>query len=124
MKARAYRRHLKSHVIRRGDGEVEPSVSLANYWFTVINYAVFDNALPRPQFVIKQMNKYDGWCRADENEVVIEISTNMRSRRNFIATVAHEMVHLSQWVTRKNMGHGPDYKEWKKFFEENYGLIL
>jgi len=121
--------HLKTHIIRRGSDEIYVTDSLVNYWFTIINRAVFDNRLPRPTFIIVDTanftSKYLGMCISDgEDSAIIKISSLIKDRKTLISIIAHEMVHLSQWIDNQDMGHGVDYIEWKKFFKKHYNLNL
>lgn len=119
------KRHLKTHVNRRGACGVIVTEGIVQYWFTVINKAVFSGRIAKPIIIIKEMRKYVGWCRVkSDGEVHIEISTQLKQRSPLIATVAHEMVHIYQFQNFGLMDHGQIYKDWKKFFKKHYDLTL
>ena len=124
-KAHAYRKQLKTHVRLRGEGEIVVCENLVNYWFTVINAAIFNNALPKPTVIIVNTNKYFGMCiSAGQGATIMKVSTMVKNRKMLIATVAHEMVHINQWLTLQKMDHGRDYLWWKKYFKDKYNILL
>ena len=50
------------------------------------------------EIVIKKMNEDSGYCEpAGENKYKLTIANN-QGLRDFIMTVAHEMVHIKQWA--------------------------
>ena len=120
----AAQKQLKSHVIRRGNCGLEVTESLVYYWFHIINKAAFKDQVNRPIVVVRGMRGYSGWCRIKLVGPTIELASKAKNRKTFIATVAHEMVHLWQWQNEYELDHGQNFTYWKRHFKKQFGLIL
>ena len=119
--------HLKNH-LGKNSRYFHPTEAMAWYWWRVINKAAFKNELPYPsEIAIKNLRGAWGTClgKTRTNECIICISTNIKSRKLFIATIAHEMVHQWQFHFGKGtLDHGLSYKDWDRYFRSHFGIIL
>ena len=86
-------------------------------WFNLLNQAVFDEQVPLPFFDIKRMN-YQGWCTAYENGFKITLRKRYRCEKHLLQAIAHEMVHILQYIETDDMDHGPYFKSWKEHFKK------
>lgn len=67
-----------------------------------------------------------GECRGDiddNTQVTIRLNKSFLSKRLFINTMAHEMVHQWEWLTYENMTHGPRFFVWRNELEK-YNITL
>lgn len=124
----------------------KPTHSLALYWFRHLNKGLFGNKLPAvPLYLVRMTNDWGrcwaNWdnrkCRKgtydqsvipyDKTDVTfaIEIHTKYPTFRDFIETLAHEMVHLYQMTVMKDpySNHNANFYSFKNKFK-NAGLSL
>ena len=109
---------LENTLIRRKNiAGFKPTVPLANYWFKQLNTGLFGNRLQSVPLYILRMTGDWGRCWANwdnrkcrkgtydqsvipygkcEIEFAIELHSNYPTWKDFIETLAHEMVHLYQ----------------------------
>ena len=101
----------------------KPTTTLVNYWFKHLNIGLFGNKLQIVPFYILRMTSDWGRCWANwdnrkcrkgtydqsvipygkcEIEFAIELHSNYPTWRDFIETLAHEMVHLYQMTILKD----------------------
>jgi len=95
----------------------KPTVAQSHYWFKHLNQGLFGNKLPNvPLYILRMTNDW-GRCWANwdnrkcrkgtydqsvipygkcEIDFAIELHSNYPTWRDFIETLAHEMVHLYQ----------------------------
>lgn len=104
--------------------EFVPTEKKARYWFDVINKAVFDDIIIPSEIKIRGMKKSWGMCSIDGDFSLITINSEITTRKLFISTLSHEMVHLWQVQTGQNMNHASSYLEWKKYFKKHFKIIL
>lgn len=119
--------HLKTHKSKKPSCYFVPTETVAWYWWRVINKAAFKNKLPYPsEIVVRKLRGAWGLClgRTRENNCVITISSEIKDRKLFIATVAHEMVHQWQWYDKRSLDHATTFREWNSYFKRNFGIIL
>lgn len=123
---RAAKKQLKSHLKRRGDCHLTVSEGLSWYWWRIINRAVFNNALPIPsKIVVRRLRGAWGLCWGKrKGTCVITISSDIQSRKLFLETLCHEMVHQYQWLDKKSLDHGSSFREWKSYFRSNFNIGL
>lgn len=126
MTSSAAKKKVKSHVIRYKNGnDFQFTERHILYWFGVINRAAFRNKLPVPSFFIRNMPGFWGWCIADDNDaLMIKLSTNIHNRELFIATLAHEMVHMHQYIYEGKMNHVGSFFTWKRFFKKHMQIEI
>ena len=131
------RRHVRNY---------KPTHSLASYWFRHLNKGLFGNKLPAvPLYLVRMTNDWGrcwaNWdnrkCRKgtydqsvipyDKTDVTfaIEIHTKYPTFRDFIETLAHEMVHLYQMTVLKDpySNHNANFYSFKNKFK-SAGLTL
>ena len=131
------RRHVRNY---------KPTHSLALYWFRHLNKGLFGNKLPAvPLYLVRMTNDWGrcwaNWdnrkCRKgtydqsvipyDKTDVTfaIEIHTKYPTFRDFIETLAHEMVHLYQMTVLKDpySNHNVNFYSFKNKFK-SAGLTL
>ena len=131
------RRHVRNY---------KPTYSLALYWFRHLNKGLFGNKLPAvPLYLVRMTNDWGrcwaNWdnrkCRKgtydqsvipyDKTDVTfaIEIHTKYPTFRDFIETLAHEMVHLYQMTVLKDpySNHNANFYSFKNKFK-SAGLTL
>src|SRR5210317_2201667 len=109
--------------MRKNNRNFKPSHSIAVTWFKHLNKGLFGNKLPAvPLYLVRMTNDWGrcwaNWdnrkCRKgtydqsvipyDKTDVTfaIEIHTKYPTWRDFIETLAHEMVHLYQMTVIKD----------------------
>ena len=49
-------------------------------------------------FKPKLEEEASGWCTGDRNEVLIEISNNVKNEKSLCHSIAHEIVHAKQFL--------------------------
>lgn len=108
------------------DCEFKPTLQDCKEVFRIINRTVFNNELRTPDFRLVRSKEYWGECKGDEQDVTkctIKINRRFTSKRVFVYTVAHEMVHQWEWLVYENMTHGPKFFLWRNELAK-YGIIL
>jgi hypothetical protein len=125
----------------------KPTMAQVHFWFNTLNKGIFNNRLVAPGFVLKRLKGcwgqcfclWDGRavkCPKDHLPVgqthpsikfVIELKTNYNTWKDFIETLAHEMVHLYQMTIDLDplSNHNANFYKWKnKFKTFHLGLSL
>jgi len=80
-------------------------------WFRYINGAVFDNQLPNfDKIIIKKwlkqaMGQVCAYPDKNPNRFELEMLKKYNTKRDFIETLAHEMIHLYQMGLKKDSGN-------------------
>ena len=124
----------------------KPTPEQAYHWFRVINKGLFNSRLPRVPLHIRKLHKDWGRCVADwdnrkcrkgtfnqriipykKTEVYhyIELHCKFPTWKDFIETLAHEMVHLYQmtWLKDPYSNHNSNFFAWReKFRRAGLGL--
>ena len=132
--------------MRKNTRNFKPTYSLAVTWFKHLNKGLFGNKLPAvPLYLVRMTNDWGrcwaNWdnrkCRKgtydqsvipyDKTDVTfaIEIHTKYPTFRDFIETLAHEMVHLYQMTVIKDpySNHNANFYAFKNKFK-SAGLTL
>ena len=108
------------------EGKYDANEDDAVKTYHLLNKYVFDNVLDRPKFNIKRTRGYWGMCDGrmdilDERFFVEEITLSKKftHKAMFVATIAHEMVHLYQmtWVKDPYANHNANFFAWKNKFK-------
>ena len=122
-----------------------PTVEQCQSWFRTLNRGMFGRNLVEPKLIVRRM-KYDwGLCVVDWdnrkcrkgtfNQRVIPYHVPIRYRielhnkfprwKDFIETLAHEMVHLYQMQVWKDpySNHNAHFYSWRNYFKQ-HGLKL
>lgn len=98
------------------DAKFCPTIADCREAFRSINRNVFNNELRMPNFRLVYTKEYWGECKGVDNDttrVTIKMNKSFLSKRLFINTLAHEMVHQWEWLTNENMTHGPQFFLWR-----------
>ena len=117
----------------------KPTDQQAYHWFRIINRGLFNSRLPMVPIQIKKLHHDWGRCVADwdnrkcrkgtynqkiipynKTNVVhyIELHCRFPTWKEFIETLAHEMVHLYQmaWLKDPYSNHNANFFAWKNKF--------
>lgn len=93
---------------------IEVTERKVQFWFNVINAAIFNNKLPKfHQIEIGTYKTFHALCECDDTTYTLKIKSKFESRKRFVEVIAHEMIHLYEWVEYQKMTHGKDFYEWK-----------
>ena len=80
-------------------------------WFRYINRAVFNNELPNfDKIIIKKwlkraMGQVCAYPDKNPKRFELEMLRKYNSKKDFIETLAHEMIHLYQFALKKDTGN-------------------
>lgn len=99
------------------DAKFCPTIQDCRGAFRNINRNVFNNELTMPSFRLIYTRHFWGECTGVEGDtarVRMKINKSFLSKRLFINTMAHEMVHQWEWLTNENMTHGPQFFLWRE----------
>lgn len=108
------------------DAKFCPTIADCREAFKNINRNVFNNELNMPSFRLIYTKCFWGECTGVENDttrVTMKINKSFLSKRLFINTMAHEMVHQWEWLTNENMTHGPQFFLWRNTLAK-YNITL
>tara|TARA_B100000686_G_scaffold354985_1_gene468724 strand:+ start:6885 stop:7337 length:453 start_codon:yes stop_codon:yes gene_type:complete len=131
---------------REGVRNFKPTVAQAQSWFSVLNRALFGNRLWMPDIYVKGIHNARGQIVYDWDGRVtplgtydsrkipyhnhtlwieMELASKFRTWKDFIETLAHEMVHLYQMQIQKDpyANHNKRFYAWKQKFA-TIGLSL
>jgi hypothetical protein len=100
-----------------------PEKSDIEYWFGVINEAVFSHALPNfNEIHINDLDDVWAWFEhfGETESHELQMHHTYDSKQLFLNVLAHEMVHLYQQINNQPLGHGKSFRRWERDFEENY----
>ena len=130
---------------RKNIKKFTPTIEQCQSWFRILNRGMFDSNLIGPKFLVRSM-KFDwGLCVADWDnrkcrkgtfnqriipyhvpiDYRIELHNNYPTWKDFIETLAHEMVHLYQMQVWKDpySNHNSHFYSWRNYFKL-HGLRL
>ena len=118
-----------------------PTVEQCQSWFRILNRGMFGSNLTQPTLVVRRMIKDWGLCIADwdnrkcrkgtfDQRVIpyhvpinyrIELHNKFPRWKDFIETLAHEMVHLYQMQVWKDpySNHNSNFYSWKNYFKQH-----
>ena len=108
------------------DAKFRPTISDCREIWRNINRNVFNNELKMPSFRLVYTKAFWGECQGvlnDQTQVKMKINKSFLSKRLFINTMAHEMVHQWEWLNNENMTHGPQFFLWREQLA-NYNITL
>jgi hypothetical protein len=86
------------------DAKFRPTIADCREAFRNINRNVFNNELKMPSFRLVYTKAFWGECQGvlgDQTKVKMKINKSFLSKRLFINTMAHEMVHLILYLQGK-----------------------
>jgi hypothetical protein len=108
------------------DCKFRPTIADCREVFRNINKQVFNNELTMPNFRLVYSGKFWGECQGniDDNErCIIRMNKSFLSKRLFVYTMAHEMVHQWEWLVHEHMTHGPTFFIWREELSK-FGIVL
>jgi len=108
------------------DTKFRPTIQDCREIWTNINRNVFNGELKMPSFRLVYTKAFWGECQGvldDQTQVKMKINKSFLSKRLFINTMAHEMVHQWEWLNNENMTHGPEFFQWRNQLA-NYNITL
>ena len=145
-KTKSFRKQLKDNLESRQNVQgYYPTPMAVAHWFPKLNSILFGNKLGRVHIEIKKIHKDWGRCvadwdarwapagRFDQRKIpyhvpvyyYIQLHNKFPTWKDFIETLAHEMVHLYQMTVLKDpySNHNENFYAFKPKFE-NAGLRL
>ena len=146
-KSKSLKRLLKNTLSKRGQEQgYKPTPYVAAHWFGKLNSALFQGRLGRVHIIVKNLHHDWGRCIADwdnrkcrkgtYNQRVIpydkadvwfriELHCKFPTWKDFIETLAHEMVHLYQMSVMKDpySNHNENFYSFRSVFK-SAGLKL
>lgn len=103
---------------------IEVTERKVQFWFNVINTAIFKNKLPKFHVVeVGEYKDFHALCECDDITYTLKIKAKFENKKRFIEVLAHEMIHLHEWTEYQKMSHGKNFFEWKNIFKK-YNLNL
>ncbi len=99
-------------------------------WWNLLNKALFDGKLLPPQKItVKNYRAVHGncWPMAEKGHVHLQINSEFMDRKEFIAILAHEMIHQWQWTdesAKGKMTHGDTFWQWESTLKRVLNLPL
>jgi len=118
-----------------------PTVEQCQSWFRILNRGMFGRNLIEPTLVVRRMINDWGLCIADwdnrkcragtfNQRVIpyhvpisyrIELHNKFPRWKDFIETLAHEMIHLYQMQVWKDpySNHNSNFYSWKNYFKQH-----
>lgn len=142
------RYRVKQALVKRADVKNHrPTVAQCQSWFNILNKGLFENKLALPPIEIRQLKTCKAQCvmswdarsvKCPEGEIPadcdhpsieykIEMTSKYDTWKDFIETLAHEMVHLYQMTVAKDRtaNHNASFYSWRgKFKQFGLGLSL
>ena len=138
---KSFKRQLKTKLSETASiGAFYPTPRVAAYWFTKLNTGLFGNRLGRVYINVKNLHHDWGRCVVDwdnrqtpkgkfNQRVIpyhiptyyyIELHKKFPSWKDFIETLAHEMVHLYQMTVQKDpySNHNKNFYAFKDRFKK------
>ena len=118
-----------------------PTIEQCQSWFRILNRGMFGSNLTQPTLVVRRMIKDWGLCIADwdnrkcragtfNQRVIpyhvpinyrIELHNKFPRWKDFIETLAHEMIHLYQMQVWKDpySNHNSNFYSWKNYLKQH-----
>ena len=120
-----------------------PSVEQCQSWFRTLNRGMFGNNLQEPELIVRRMIYDWGLCVVDwdnrkcrkgtfnQSVIPYHLGDNLSYRielhnkfprwKDFIETLAHEMVHLYQMQVWKDpySNHNEYFYSWRNYFRQH-----
>ena len=106
----------------------KPTVRSVRRAYTQLNRLLFKDQLPPSRSVVIKISyiKLPWWAYCQHRDCEgfrIHLLPRYRSRDFFISILAHEMVHIDEYMRHQNMTHGPTFFRFRKIFHRN-GILL
>jgi len=139
---RTVRLRVKKALDRRKNVKhFSPTIEQCQSWFRILNRGMFGRNLIAPVFRVRRMIYDWGLCIADWDnrkcragtfnqrlipyhvpiKYKIELHNKFPRWKDFIETLAHEMVHLYQMQVWKDpySNHNANFYSWKNYFKQH-----
>jgi hypothetical protein len=113
------------------DRKFNPTLSDVVFWYDNLNELMFESALPTLTGVhFKRIKGY--WaemeCSKYSGEELVRpklvLSYSYNSFKEFLEIIAHEMIHVWEYVNFGIMGHGERFFSWEPKFKDQLGMII
>ena len=106
----------------------KPTVRSVRRAYTQLNRLLFRDQLPPSAHVTVKISyiKLPWWAYCQHHECggfKIHLLPSYKSRDFFMSILAHEMVHIHEYMRYEQMTHGPTFFKFRKIFQRN-GLML
>ena len=130
---------------RKNIKKFSPTIEQCQRWFRILNSGMFGGNLTEPEITVRRMIYDWGICIANWDnrkcrkgtfnqriipyhvpiDYRIELHNNYPTWKDFIETLAHEMVHLYQMQVWKDpySNHNSNFYSWRNYFKL-HGLRL
>lgn len=108
------------------DDVFKPTIADCREVFRNINRSVFNDELKMPNFRLVPSSDFWGECSGDINDntkCTIKMNKKFLSKRLFVYTMAHEMVHQWEWLVYEEMSHGKKFFQWRNELAK-FNIIL
>ena len=138
---KSFKRQLKNKLTETANlASFRPTTAVAVYWFRRLNYLLFNGKLGRVHIEVKKLHHDWGRCVAnwdnrktpkgtfDQRRIpyhipvdyYIQLHSKFETWKDFIETLAHEMVHLYQMTVVKDpySNHNKNFYAFKKKFND------
>jgi len=142
------RSQVKQALVKRaGIKNHRPTIAQVQSWFNILNRGLFNSRLSMPEFELRRLADCSGQCiclwdgrkietvneRALPVDQLPHLGINFRIElrqkydtwKDFIETLAHEMVHLYQMTIDRDVysNHNANFYRWRDKFKQ-FGLGL
>lgn len=111
----------------KGDCKIyNPSKKIIVTWFNILNYVIFEDKLTIfDNIYIRRLRGQHAYVQYENADASIDLHCNkyFKSKKEFVTTIAHEMVHVHQIRTYGRAPHSRTFYEWREKFEK-YNISL
>lgn len=105
--------------VRKKDFPFVPTPKMIYVWYDVINKEVFEGKLPRINQV-EVRRRHGCWAEIEAYEMpdsvngfILSMNNKLWSKRHFLRVLAHEMVHIYEWINYGRMTHHTEsFTKW------------
>ena len=126
---------------RKNIKKFSPTTEQCQSWFRILNSGMFGGNLQEPKLIVRRMINDWGLCVANWDNrkcrkgtfnqriipyhvpinYTIELHNKFPRWKDFIETLAHEMIHLYQMQVWKDpySNHNSNFYSWKKYFKQH-----
>ncbi len=125
------RTYVKKHLKSGRKSRIVVSEQLVRRWWSKLNAAVFYGRLHRPDAIrVDKLRGAWGACEGIVNDktharrINITINETFATKKMFLDTLVHEMVHAWEHQHHTSMGHAKRFWIWKNRIKRTVGLDL
>ena len=126
---------------RKNIKKFSPTIEQCQRWFRILNSGMFGGNLTEPEITVRRMIYDWGICIANWDnrkcrkgtfnqriipyhvpiDYTIELHNKFPKWKDFIETLAHEMIHLYQMQVWKDpySNHNANFYSWKNYFKQH-----